>query len=139
MADILHMLASHPRPSHVDMDALVACIQECFDCAETCVTCADACLSEKEVQPLLRCVRQNLDCADVCSTTGRLLARQFESDWVLLSSQIQACITACQVCGEECRRHQDHHEHCKVCAQACDRCGQACMNLLAIAPQVATA
>jgi len=139
MNHLQQLLETHPHPSQVDMDALLACIGECFDCAQTCVTCADACLSEKELQPLLRCIRLDLDCADICSTTGRILARQFESDWLLLSAQLQACASACQICGEECRRHAQHHDHCRICAEACDRCGQACNNLLAIAPQIATA
>ena len=40
-------------------------------------------------------------------------------------------MTVCRSCGDECGRHAQMHEHCRVCAQACRRCGQACEELLA--------
>jgi hypothetical protein len=39
-------------------------------------------------------------------------------------------LSACQVCGEECERHADDHEHCRIYAEACRRCEEACMDLL---------
>jgi hypothetical protein len=37
----------------------------------------------------------------------------------------------CMSCGDECGRHAQMHEHCRVCAEACRRCEQACNDLLA--------
>lgn len=139
MNQIQQMLETHPRGTHLDADVVLACITECFSCADICITCADACLGEKDIHPLVRCIRLNLDCAEVCNVTGLLVSRQTETDWVLLSAQVQACATACQVCGEECRKHAEHHAHCRLCADSCDRCGQACRNLIAALPQLAVA
>jgi hypothetical protein len=33
-------------------------------------------------------------------------------------------------CAEECERHAEHHDHCRVCAEACRRCEEACSALL---------
>ena len=74
MHHIQQMLKTHPRQSQVDMQALISCIQECFDCAQSCTACADACLGEQNVQMLIRCIRLNLDCADVCSGPARCVA-----------------------------------------------------------------
>ena len=75
------MLQTHPQPqSTFDQQALVQCIQECFDCAQTCTSCADACLAEDQVKAMVHCIRLNLDCADVCNATGRVLARQTQPD-----------------------------------------------------------
>jgi hypothetical protein len=139
MTHARNIMETHPRGISVDMAIVIACITECFDCAQTCITCADACLGEKDIRPLVRCIRLDLDCADICNVTGLLVSRQTETDWVVLSAQLQACATACQVCGEECRKHAEHHTHCKICAEACDRCGQACKNLIAALPQLAVA
>ena len=126
------MLATHPRPAtSVNQQALLACIEACFECAETCTSCADACLGEQNLQMLVRCIRLNLDCADICGTTGRALTRQTEPDWTLLKQQVQTCAEACRVCGAECEKHAQHHEHCRVCAEACRICEQACRQLLA--------
>jgi hypothetical protein len=44
---------------------------------------------------------------------------------------LEACAAACRTCGDECSRHADMHDHCRVCAETCRRCEQACRELLA--------
>jgi len=44
---------------------------------------------------------------------------------------LEACVAICKSCGDECERHAQMHEHCRVCAEACRRCEQACRQLLA--------
>ncbi len=128
------LVQTHPRQPQVDQAILVAGIEALYDCAQSCTTCADACLGEDQVQMLRHCIRLCLDCADVCMTTGQLLSRQTEPAWDLVRSQLQACVTACQVCGEECARHADHHEHCRACAEACRQCEEACNRVLNALP-----
>ena len=130
MSHAEEMLRTHPQFSISTNPALAACIEACFECAQTCTMCADACLGEEHVAHLRRCIRLNLDCADICAATGRLLARQTETDWMLIRSQVQVCLTACQLCATECEQHASMHEHCRVCAEACRRCEAACQALL---------
>ena len=125
------MLEAHPRPSALDRDLLVRCIEECIDCAATCTSDADADLAEPDVQEELRCIRLCLDCADVCDATGRILIRQTEPDVGVLRAAIDACVVACHACAEECDKHAAHHEHCRICAEVCRRCEQCCRDLLA--------
>src|SRR5919106_3617624 len=96
------MIEVHPQPPTLDRDALLRCIDECFDCAATCTSCADACLGEDDVRELVRCVRLNLDCADACDAAGRILTRQTAPDVGVLRAVTQACAAACRACGEEC-------------------------------------
>ncbi|ABF44000.1 hypothetical protein DEIPH_ctg139orf0180 [Deinococcus phoenicis] len=131
---VQQMLQTHPRGNQVaDPQALLECINACFECAEVCTSCADACLGEQgHLAHLVRCIRLNLDCADICDTTGRTLLRQTEPDMNVLRAQVQACLVACQACGDECERHarEMNMQHCAVCAESCRRCAQACQNLL---------
>jgi hypothetical protein len=127
MHHVTAMLETHPQATA--NEALARCVQECFVCALTCTSCADACLAEERVQELTRCIRLNLDCADVCDATGRVLTRQTSTEAGLVRSLLEACAQACRVCAEECERHAQHHEHCRVCAEACRRCEQACEDL----------
>jgi hypothetical protein len=128
---VQELIKAHPHPTGADRDALVRCIDDCFDCAATCTACADACLGEDNVQDLVRCIRRCLDCADACETTGRILTRQTEPDLAVVRAAIEACAAACRACGEECERHAGHHEHCRLCAATCRRCEQSCNDLLA--------
>jgi hypothetical protein len=128
MHHVTQMLETHPRATADE--ALARCIEQCFACAVTCTSCADACLAEKDVQELVRCIRLNLDCADVCVATGRVLTRQTSPESQLVRVMLETCAQACRVCAQECERHADHHEHCRICAEACRRCEQACQELL---------
>lgn len=130
MAHIAEMLRTHPRASSANIPGLRECLEACYDCAQSCSSCADACLGEESVQELVRCIRLNLDCAEICLTTGDIMARLTEPDMALLRKQLEACIEACRVCGEECERHAQMHEHCRLCAEACRRCEQACHKAL---------
>jgi hypothetical protein len=115
-------------------EALLRCIDDCLDCAATCISCADACLGEDDVRDLARCIRICLDCADVCDAAGRIVTRQTEPDFGVIRAALEACAAACLACGEECERHADHHEHCRICAAACRRCEQSCNDLLTAIP-----
>ena len=114
---IREMLEAHPQSTSGDLDALVGCIEACSDCAAACTSCADADLGERELPELVRCIRLCLDCADICGATRRIVTRQTASDVGV-------------VCREECERHAEHHEHCRICAAVCSRCEQACGDLL---------
>ena len=82
------------------------------------------------VAELRECIRRNLDCADVCAATGKVLARP-TSDTALIRALVEVCRDASVRCAEECEKHAEMHEHCRVCAKACRRCEQACSALLA--------
>jgi Domain of Unknown Function (DUF326) len=125
------MLDTYPKDlGTVDRRKLVACIEACVECAQACTACADACLSEDGVAELTKCIRTCADCADVCTVTGRVLSRHTGYDAELTRAVLQACATACRSCGDECSRHAEMHEHCRVCGESCRACEQACRELL---------
>jgi hypothetical protein len=125
---VTQMLEAHPTAS--PSETLVHCIVECFTCAQACTSCADSSLAEQDVLDLVRVVRLDLDCADVCIATGKVLTRQTEFDASVARVVLEACVQTCRECAEECDRHAQHHEHCRLCAEACRRCEQACVDLL---------
>jgi hypothetical protein len=125
------MLDTYPGTMNLDAGLLARVIDEALSCSQTCTACADACLSEQMVADLTKCIRTDLDCADICSTTVRVLSRHTGYDANVTRDQLQACITACKSCGDECEAHAEMHEHCRVCAEACRSCERACRELLA--------
>jgi hypothetical protein len=124
------MLDTYPRSFDLDAGLLADSIEALMDCSQACTACADACLSEERVGELVKCIRLDLDCADVCEATLGVLSRQTEYDANVTRPLVEACRQACKSCGDECGRHADHHQHCRVCAEACRRCEQACERLL---------
>jgi hypothetical protein len=125
------MLDTYPRDFNLDAGQLAATIDTLSDCAQACTACADDCLSEEMVAELTKCIRLCLDCAEVCTATLRVVSRQTDYDANVTRPVLEACVAACRSCGDECERHAQMHEHCRVCAEACRRCEQACRDLLA--------
>ena len=120
------MISTHPHVRGSTNDALIRCIEECFDCALLCTSCADACLGEEMLNQLRQCIRLNLDCADLCSAAGTVASRRTGSNEQVIVAALNACELACRLCAEECERHAGMHEHCRICAEACRRCEAAC-------------
>ncbi len=133
-----NMISTHPSTTDLG-DALVACINACFECEQCCTTCADACLHEDNPADLAACIRTNLDCADVCAATGRVLSRIGDANASILRTQLEACKGACNACADECAEHEDMHEHCRVCMDCCRTCSDACAQLLQSMGQPAAA
>ncbi len=131
---IQQMFQTHPRGELVQSNLLNECISACYECAQACTSCADACLAERDVQELVHCIHLNCDCADLCEVTGRILSRHAAASVEVQRIQLEACATACRVCGLECDRHAHHHEHCRICAEACRHCEALCNRLLQSVP-----
>jgi len=127
---VQQMISTHPDVRGNTNDALLRCIEECYDCAQTCTSCADACLAEQKVEMLRQCIRLNLDCADICNAAGGIATRRTGSDERALVAVLEACGVTCGLCAEECERHAAEHEHCRICADSCRRCEQACQEAL---------
>jgi len=124
------MLRTHPRADAQRVGHYAQVLEALAQCAQVCRACADSCLAEEHVGKLRRCIRTDLDCADVCDATAALLVRQTETPNEIVHAQLHACILACQVCGHECERHANMHEHCRVCAETCRHCQERCNFLL---------
>jgi hypothetical protein len=125
------MLDSYPRTINRDTGVLAATIDALNECLQACTADADDDLGEQHVPDLVKCIRLCLDCADVCAATISVTSRQTEYDPNVTRPLLEACATACKICGDECEQHAQMHEHCRVCAEACRRCEQACRELLA--------
>jgi hypothetical protein len=131
MTTTMPMLEAYPKSINLDRGALAGAIDALIACGQACTACADACLSEDMVAELIKCIRTNLDCADICAGTARVLSRHTGYDANISRAMLEACAAACKACGDECARHADIHEHCRICAEACRACEQACLDLLA--------
>src|SRR5574338_156946 len=86
---VQEIIRTHPHVRGSTNDALIRCIEACYDCAVACTACADACLGEPSVQQLTQCIRLNLDCADVCAATGAAATRRTGSNEEIIQLMLQ--------------------------------------------------
>ena len=124
------LLDSYPGTLNADAGMLAATIDALSDCAQACNADNAADLGEQNVTEMVKCIRLCLDCVDVCTATAGVVSRQTDHDASITRPLLEACVATCKSCGDECGRHAQHHEHCRVCEQACRRCEQACRELL---------
>jgi hypothetical protein len=118
------------RNLKVDARGLADTIDALNDCAQTCIAAADWDLSEEDLPEMVRCIRLCLDCVDVCTATVRVISRASTTETGTVDPLLRACVASCDSCGDECERHAQEHEHCRICAEACRRCQRACQELL---------
>ena len=131
MSHARQLLDTYTGTFNVDAGVLASAIGALSDCAQACVADVDADLSEQNLTEMVTCIRLCLDCADVCTATIGVTSRQASYDASVTRPLLEACVAICKSCGDECERHAQMHEHCRVCEQACRVCEQACRQLLA--------
>jgi hypothetical protein len=125
------LLDTYPGTVGVDARLFVPAPDPLNDCAQACAADVDADLSEQNVTEMVTCIRLCLDCAGICTATIGVTSRQASYDAYVTRPLLEACVAICKSCGDECKRHAQMHEHCRICEQACRVCEQACRQLLA--------
>jgi hypothetical protein len=60
----------------------------------------------------------------------RMMLRPMGMERDSLMAMLEACITICRVCRDECSTHIGMSEACAMCATACDACMTACQDML---------
>ena len=111
-------MMSMPGMVSMDMSVMQACMDACSACEQACTVCSTQMMS---------CATSCMNCADMCNTMMRAMMRPQGMTPASLMSMLDACIAMCQTCMDECMKHADHSEVCKMCAQSCKACMDACM------------
>jgi hypothetical protein len=124
------MLDSFPGTLTVDNTVLASAIDALTDCAQACAADTSDDLAEPNLPDMVTCIRLCLDCTDICNAAAGVLSRHASRNADVARLLLEACAASCQRCGDECERHAQMHQHCRVCAEACRRCERACSDLL---------
>ena len=123
---IIEMIKEHPDVGDDYNEALGQAVKHAMYCAAITNSCADSCNAEPG--DMRACIRKCSDCSDVCTALYRVASRRTAGDVTVIEALLQACITTCQVCAEECGRHDD--AHCRRCATMCRECLDDCTTAL---------
>jgi hypothetical protein len=123
---IENMIRDHPDVGSDYNEALGLAVKHAMYCAAICNSCADACAAEE--MDMRQCIRLCLDCSDVCEATYRVATRRTGGNRALIRSLLATCIKACEICEEECAKHDN--PHCRRCAEMCRECAEDCREAL---------
>lgn len=123
---IKEMIREHPQVGADYNEALAEAVKHAMYCAAICNSCVDACSAE--TMDMSRCIRLCSDCSDICTATYKVATRRTSGNVAVIEATLQACITACTACAEECEKHD--HDHCRRCARMCRECADDCRKAL---------
>jgi Cys-rich four helix bundle protein (predicted Tat secretion target) len=105
-----------------------ALVETANDCVHTGEVCLDHCFGQFQQgdTTLAKCaslVRELVACCEGLSVLAICNSRHL-LEYVKVSRKI------CEDCEKECRRHEDHHQPCKDCADSCAACMEECDRLI---------
>jgi hypothetical protein len=123
---VLDTVAISIRPQ-ASSESMAVAIDAMLECEEAINVCAAGMVIEDDVRDLPEAIIRDMNCADVVAATRRVLTRV---DSALLSSQLEACMIACEDSAEQCAMHASHHEYCRMCSEATRKCAEACRQVL---------
>ena len=85
------MISTHPHVKGNTNDALIRCIEECFDCAQTCTSCADACLGESTLAQLKNMLSEKTTVW--VGTDGKSVVQALAKDWDAVSAALDGYLS----------------------------------------------
>ncbi len=118
MMDAMGSTSMMGGDTRMDMELMQACMDACAACEQACTVCASQ---------MMDCAPACMNCADMCNTMLRAMLRMSGMTPAVMVSMLDACIAMCQLCMDECMRHAEMSEVCRMCAQSCQACMEACM------------
>lgn len=110
----------------LDMQSMGACIEACSACEQTCTMCASCMMGEGGARHMEMC----MNTADMANTLMRMMLRRSGMMRDSMMRMLDAMMMQARACAEECMKHADEHEDCRVCADACRQCEQACSRMM---------
>jgi Cys-rich four helix bundle protein (predicted Tat secretion target) len=114
----------HSKHSPQNPD-LLAAVHDCLAKGQQCIAHCLVVFQEGDTS-LAECAAKVHEMQAVCDAFGYLLAANSEYN----RDYAGICITVCEDCEMECRRH-DHHLECKACAEACAKVVELAKKLVA--------
>ena len=110
------MLDAHPQAAGIEIAVLADALDALKEGAQ--VSVADADLVEPTVADMVKCIRLCIDCVNICRANVGVLSRPTNLEVDVTKPLLKACVAICKACGEECERHAQRHDHCRICADA---------------------
>lgn len=125
---MMQMHAKDPSLSDADMAMMQECIEACSACEQACTMCA-SCMMGSEAEGAMH-MEMCMNTADMCNTTMRMMLRPAGMNMPAMMAMFEATIMQCNACADECMKHADMHEDCKMCAEVCRQCAMACQKMM---------
>ena len=104
-------------------------IDAALDCVKTGQACNDHCIEliKDGDTSIANCMDVLVESLAMCTA----LAQMASANSSHLPELAKLCISVCEDCEKECRKHEKKHASCKACADSCNVCIKACKKIVA--------
>jgi hypothetical protein len=126
----MQMMENHAKTmpaSGMDMAMMEECIEACSACEQACTMCAGSMMMGEN---MAMCSGMCMNTADMTNTMMRSMMRPNGMHMESMMSMLQATTMMCNACAEECMKHADMSEDCRMCAETCRQCAMACQKMM---------
>jgi hypothetical protein len=110
------------------MAMMQECIEACSACEQACTVCA-SCMMGTESGGAMH-MEMCLNTADMSNTMMRMMMRPAGLHAASMMAMLDAMVTQCNACADECMKHADMHEDCAMCAEVCRQCAMSCQKAI---------
>ncbi|MCU1443054.1 MAG: hypothetical protein JWQ59_1204 [Cryobacterium sp.] len=125
----MQMMELHQKDmpmSGMDMSMMQECIEACSAAEQACTMCAGSMMGED----MMMCSGMCMNCADTCNTMMRMMMRPNGMHMDSMSAMLTATMAMCNACADECMKHAEMSEECRMCADVCRQCAMTCQKMM---------
>jgi hypothetical protein len=79
---------------------------------------------------MMMCRSMCANAADVMNTMMRMMMRPAGMQGETMMSMLTATTMMATACADECMRHAEMSEECRMCAEVCRQCAMACQKMM---------
>ena len=114
---------------HHQMNRNTAVIDAAMDCVKKGDACLDHCIELVKMNDtsIADCLATVTDMLPMCTALAKLASNQSPH----LAELANVCISVCEACEKECRKHEKKHTECRNCAESCAACIKECKKIAA--------
>jgi hypothetical protein len=124
MNPAMQMMENHQKDmpaSGMDMAMMQECIEACSACEQACTTCAGMMMGEG----MAMCANMCMNAADTSNTMMRMMMRPNGMHAESFTAMLQATKAMASACADECMKHAEMSDDCRMCAEVCRQCAMA--------------
>lgn len=120
-----HNHSEHNHESNANADIINAALH----CLKTGQACNDHCIElvKSGDTTIAGCMDALTESLAMCAALSQMASAKSSH----LPALAKVCISVCEDCEKECRKHEKKHAICKECADSCVECIKACKNITA--------
>ncbi len=114
--------------SHHAANKNTALLDSALECLKQSQLCMDHCVEMMKTGDTSLAVCADLvnETMAMCTALSQMAAYRSEH----LHDLARVCISVCEDCEQECRKHEQKHAECKACGDSCAACINECEQLI---------